>query len=115
MLSREQLARLRADIVLHVDLGGRSLVIHSTRGLFSPREIDEGTRLLLQHIEVQPGDRCLDLGCGYSPIGLAMAVRAPQGRVLMVDKDFVAVDYAQGNAQRNGLTNASAQLSNGFD
>jgi 16S rRNA (guanine1207-N2)-methyltransferase len=115
MLSGEQLARLRADIVLHANLGGRSLVIHSTWGLFSPREIDEGTRLLLQHIEVQPGDRCLDLGCGYGPIGLAMAVRAPQGRVLMVDKDFVAVDYAQGNAQRNGLTNASAQLSNGLD
>jgi len=32
----------------------------------------------------------------------------------MVDKDFIAVDYANRNAARNGLTNAHAQLSNGF-
>jgi 16S rRNA G1207 methylase RsmC len=33
----------------------------------------------------------------------------------MVDKDFVAVDYANRNARRNGLANAQAILSNGFD
>lgn len=33
----------------------------------------------------------------------------------MVDKDFVAVDYAGRNATENGILNASAQLSNGFD
>ena len=32
----------------------------------------------------------------------------------MVDKDFIAVDYANRNAARNGLGNARAQLSNGF-
>jgi 16S rRNA G1207 methylase RsmC len=32
-----------------------------------------------------------------------------------VDKDFVAVDYANRNARANGLDNARAQLSNGFD
>jgi 16S rRNA G1207 methylase RsmC len=115
MLTREQLARLRADIVFTATLGGRVLVFHSTWGLFSPREIDEGTRLLLQHIDVKPNDHCLDLGCGYGPIGVAIAALAPQGQVLMVDKDFVAVDYAQRNAEGNRLANARAQLSNGFD
>ncbi len=33
----------------------------------------------------------------------------------MVDKDFVAVDYSNGNAERNGIGNARARLSNGFD
>jgi 16S rRNA G1207 methylase RsmC len=33
----------------------------------------------------------------------------------MVDKDFVAVDYSNRNAERNGIGNARAQLSNGFD
>jgi 16S rRNA G1207 methylase RsmC len=114
MLDRRQLDRLREDIVFTAELGGRPLVLHSTWGLFSPREIDEGTRLLLQHLEVAPADDCLDLGCGYGPIGLALAALAPQGRTLMVDKDFVAVDYAAANARRNGLANASAHLSNGF-
>ncbi len=33
----------------------------------------------------------------------------------MVDKDFVAVDFASRNAARNRLENASALMSNGFD
>jgi 16S rRNA G1207 methylase RsmC len=115
MLTQDQLARLRQDIVFTAELGGRPMTLHSTWGLFSPREIDEGTRLLLAHLEVAPSADCLDLGCGYGPLGLALAARAPEGRTLMVDKDFVAIDYANGNAARNGLTNAQARLSNGFD
>jgi 16S rRNA (guanine1207-N2)-methyltransferase len=114
MLTKDQLDRLRADIDFSVELRGRALHLYSTWGLFSPREIDEGTRLLLDHIEVAPGNDCLDLGCGYGPIGLTLAALAPAGQTLMVDKDFIAVDYANRNAARNGLGNARAQLSNGF-
>ena len=32
----------------------------------------------------------------------------------MLDKDYVAVEYAQANAERNGLTNTVSYLSNGF-
>lgn len=115
MLSKQQLDRHREDIQLTAELGGRNLILHSTWGLFSPREIDEGTLLLLGHLEVRRTDDCLDLGCGYGPIGLALAVLAPEGQTLMVDKDFVAVDYSNRNAQRNGIRNARAQLSNGFN
>jgi 16S rRNA G1207 methylase RsmC len=114
MLTKDQLDRLRADIDFSVELRGRTLRLYSTWGIFSPREIDEGTRLLLDHVQVAPGDDCLDLGCGYGPIGLTLAALAPDGRTLMVDKDFVAVDYANRNAERNRLGNAGAQLSNGF-
>lgn len=106
---------LRQDRAFEAELRGRTLRLHATWGLFSPREVDEGSRLLLKHIEVAPDADCLDLGCGYGPIGLTLAALAPQGRTLMVDKDFVAVEYAQGNAQRNGLGNCEAKLSNGFD
>lgn len=115
MLTAKQLAQLRQDIVFQAKLGDRQMTLHSTWGLFSPREIDEGTRLLLAQIEVDPAADCLDLGCGYGPIGLALAASAPEGRTLMVDKDFVAVDYARRNADLNGLANAEALLSNGFD
>jgi 16S rRNA G1207 methylase RsmC len=115
MLSKQQLDKLRADIRFSARLGGRALILHSTWGLFSPRGIDEGTALLLRHVEVKPADDCLDLGCGYGPIGLALAIMAPAGRTLMVDKDFVAVEYSNRNAERNGIHNALARLSNGFD
>jgi 16S rRNA (guanine1207-N2)-methyltransferase len=114
VLTKDQLDRLRADIDFTAELGAHTLRLFSTWGLFSPREIDDGTRLLLRHVEVGPRDLCLDLGCGYGAIGLSLAALAPAGQTLMVDKDFVAVDYANRNAARNGLSNARAQLSNGF-
>ncbi len=115
MQTRQQLEKLRQDIVFNASLGGEDFLLHSTWGIFSPREIDEGTRLLIDYLQIDTDDDCLDLGCGYGPIGLFMAKRAPQGQTLMVDKDFMAVDYSNANAQRNKLGNARAMLSNGFD
>jgi 16S rRNA (guanine1207-N2)-methyltransferase len=115
MLTKEQVDRLRDPIDFAAEVAGRTLRFESTWGLFSPRAIDEGTRLLLDHIEVGPAADCLDLGCGYGAIGVALAVLAPQGQTLMVDKDFIAVDFAERNARRNRLGNARALLSNGFD
>lgn len=115
MLTPDGLSRLRQDLRFEAQLGGRTLRLASTWGLFSPREIDEGTRLLLERVAVAADADCLDLGCGYGPIGLALAALAPRGRTLLVDKDFVAVDYAGRNARDNGLDNARALLSNGFD
>ncbi|MES9975204.1 class I SAM-dependent methyltransferase [Candidatus Thiodiazotropha sp. LNASS1] len=115
MLTKDNLDKLRKDIVFTEELSGERLQFHSTWGIFSPREIDEGTRLLVDRLRIAPTDDCLDLGCGYGPIGLYMARRAPQGQTLMVDKDFMAVNYSNDNAERNRLTNAKAILSNAFD
>jgi 16S rRNA G1207 methylase RsmC len=110
----EYIASLREDIVFSDTLCGHPFTFHSTWGLFSPRGIDGGTRLLLDHVEVAEDADCLDLGCGYGPIGLALARMAPRGRTCLVDKDFVAVDYAGRNAAVNGLSNCETFLSNGF-
>ena len=107
--------RLRLDLVFTESLHGDDLTFHTRWGLFSPRGIDEGTRLLLDHIEVPPDADCLDLGCGYGPIGLTLARLAPRGHTTMVDRDFVAVDYARANAERNRITNIEALLSDGLE
>jgi len=108
------LDRLRQDIVFSDTLLGHRLNFHTTWGLFSPKGIDEGTRLLLDHLEIRPDERAIDLGCGYGPLGLAIASSAPDGSCLMVDKDFVAVEYANANARRNQVMNAQAMLSDGL-
>jgi 16S rRNA G1207 methylase RsmC len=108
------LNRLRQDLVFRETLLDRTYEFHTTWGLFSPRGIDEGTRLLLDHIGVHDDDRAIDLGCGYGPLGLAIAGAAPHGHCLMVDKDFVAVEYATANARRNGIDNVTAMLSDGL-
>ncbi|MES9830985.1 MAG: methyltransferase [Candidatus Thiodiazotropha sp. DIVDIV] len=115
MLTHENLDRLRKDITFTANLNGEKLLIHSTWGIFSPKEIDEGTQLLINILHIEPEFDCLDLGCGYGPIGLYMARRASQGRTLLVDKDFMAIEYSNANAARNQITNAKAMLSNAFD
>lgn len=117
-LSPETLAwidQTRKDIVFSETLRDQTLQYHTTWGLFSPKGIDDGTRMLLDFVEVEPADQILDLGCGYGPLGLTLAKLAPQGSALLVDKDFVAVEYARRNAQANGIANAEVILSNGFD
>ena len=108
------LEHLRKDIELDADLPGAHLQLNSTWGLFSPRAIDQGSRLLLAYLDVQQDDITLDMGCGYGPLGLAIAQQSVAGHVHLIDKDFVAVDYARANAQRNQLDNTTIYLSNGF-
>ncbi|QBZ82200.1 Ribosomal RNA large subunit methyltransferase G [Hydrogenovibrio crunogenus] len=107
------IAQLKQDIVFQAELKGKPLTFHTTWGIFSPREIDSGTWLLLKHLDLKPQETVLDIGCGYGPLGLAIAANT-QGEVHMVDKDFVAVEYANKNAELNGLTHAKAYLSNGL-
>ena len=115
MLSEQEIKKLREDIVFNETLNGIPFVFHSTWGIFSPRNIDEGTLMLLKYLEINETDNCLDLGCGYGPIGLTMAKLAPKGQTTLVDKDFKAVEYSNINAELNQLKNAEALLSNGFD
>lgn len=103
--------KIRQDLKIEY----RGLEFYTTWGLFSPRAIDDGSRLLLDYLELETGDDCLDLGCGYGVLGLQMAKLAAEGHTLLVDKDFVAVDYTERNRRHNGIENASCLLSNGFD
>jgi len=114
MLNNTQLSEYRKDIKFISSLSGHTLSFYSTWGIFSPREIDAGTQLLMKYIKIETDDDCFDLGCGYGPIGLTMAKLAPQGETLLVDKDFMAIEYSNKNANINNISNAKAMLSNGF-
>ncbi|WP_373020022.1 class I SAM-dependent methyltransferase [Thiomicrorhabdus sp.] len=105
---------LKQDLHIDANLMDKPLRFATTWGIFSPREIDSGTDLFLRYLDVKEDEVALDIGCGYGPIGLAIAANAPKGEVHMVDKDFVAVEYANKNAEINGLPNAKAYLSNGL-
>lgn len=75
-------------------------------GVFSAERVDPGTRVLLEAAPTPPptGD-LLDLGCGYGPIALVLASRAPQATVWAVDVNERALALCAENAQRAGLAN----------
>ena len=114
MFDRKDIVNLKKDIEIVVNLLDNELTLHTRWGVFSPRSIDEGTIMLMKHIEVGVSDICLDLGCGYGPIGLALAKHCTKGEVHMVDKDFVAIELANNNANLNNLSNAKAYFSDAF-
>ncbi|GAB3722691.1 class I SAM-dependent methyltransferase [Nocardiopsis oceani] len=92
-----------ADLVLP-DL---HLRLHTDRGVFSPDKVDLGTRVLLESVPAPPAEgRLLDLGCGYGPISLTMAARAPHAQVLGVDVNARAVGLARRNAAEHDLGHA---------
>ena len=104
----------QSEITFHTKLRGNDFIFTTTWGLFSPKTIDAGTQLLIERLEIAQGDTCLDLGCGYGAIGVTMAKCSQIGDVYMVDKDFVAIDYARKNVKQNQLQNCHVLLSNGF-
>ena len=93
---------------------GQKLVFACDRGVFSKGEIDEGTRILLEALPPLKG-RVLDLGCGWGPLGITLGKLYPEISVLMSDVNQRAVDLAKTNIKKNGLQNAEAVVSDGFD
>ncbi|MDA8368642.1 MAG: methyltransferase [Nocardiopsaceae bacterium] len=89
------------------------LRLDTDRGMFSPGRIDLGTRVLLETVAAPPPTgRLLDVGCGYGPIALTMAARAPGARVCGVDVNARAVGLARRNADSNHLDNVDFFLVN---
>jgi 16S rRNA (guanine1207-N2)-methyltransferase len=107
--------KIRQDLTIKSNPNHHSLTFNTTWGLFSPRAIDDGSQMLLDFLDIKRDDDCLDLGCGYGVLGLCMAKSAPDGHTMLVDKDFIAVEYSEKNRLLNKIDNASCQLSNGFD
>ncbi|MEU0571236.1 methyltransferase [Nonomuraea sp. NPDC005983] len=76
------------------------LRLETDRGVFSPDRVDLGTRVLLETVPPPPqeGD-LLDLGCGYGPIALTMASRAPEATVWAVDVNRRSLELTERNAR----------------
>ncbi len=94
-----------------VELAGRAVAVETAGGVFSPDHVDLGTRVLLREVPDPPssGD-LLDLGCGWGPLALTMALLSPSARVWAVDVNERALDLVRVNASRLGLTNVTAAL-----
>jgi 16S rRNA (guanine1207-N2)-methyltransferase len=81
-------------------------------GVFSKKEVDFGSRLLIEAYE--PSDRSgkiLDAGCGYGPIGLSIAKSLPEAMVHMVDVNERALELSRENAELNNIANVNIYYS----
>ena len=79
---------------------GHALRFTTDAGVFSRGELDPGSRLLLDALPVLRGD-VLDLGCGWGPVGIAVAAANPEARVTLVDVNLRALRLSEENARQN--------------
>lgn len=89
-------------------LRGRELVVETASGVFSADRLDPGTRILLEEVPSPPAAGVLlDLGCGWGPIAIDMALDAPGAEVIAVDVNERARELTARNATRAGATNVT--------
>lgn len=94
---------------------GHEYIFDVGNTLFSSFDVDEGTDVFLRFVQPNAPRTILDLGCGYGPIGIILARQYPEARVLMADKDLLAVRYARRNIELNHIANAEVVGSVGME
>ncbi len=70
-------------------------------GVFAHRQLDPGARQLLLSVDIEPGQRVLDLGCGSGALAIAAALRADGVQAIAVDSNARAIACAAQNAELN--------------
>lgn len=73
-------------------------------GVFSKGEVDFGSYLLIKNVyDKAIGEDCLDLGCGFGPIGIIVKRFNPSTNMDGVDVNSRAIELTDLNAKINNL------------
>ena len=89
---------------IEVEIWGRSLTLATANGVFAGDGLDRGTAALLRASPPPTGSvRLLDLGCGYGPVALGLALASPDARVDAVDVNERALALCRDNAAALGV------------
>ena len=96
---------LKSEIVKHdIDICGTGFVFYTDNGVFSKNKLDYGSRFLLECLSDETiGEKVLDVGCGYGPIGIYVS-KAFGSNVDMVDVNKRAIHLTNMNIKENGVS-----------
>ena len=89
---------------LEVEVWGRTFALESANGVFAAEHLDRGTTVLLRESLPPTGSPAvLDLGCGYGPVALGIALACPGASVDAVDVNERALALCRDNAAALGV------------
>ncbi len=87
-----------------LNLRGHEVTLETASGTFSPGGLDAGTEVLLKYAPATPhAGTFLDIGCGWGPLTVALALEAPAASIWGVDVNDRALQVARDNAENLGL------------
>lgn len=95
---------LKSEIkAFHVNINGFDFGFKTDNGVFSKGELDFGTFLLIKNVlSLNICGKCLDLGCGYGPIGIIIK-KLKNIEMTLCDINKRAVHLSKINAKENGV------------
>jgi 16S rRNA (guanine1207-N2)-methyltransferase len=88
-------------------LRGKRYEFITSRGVFSAKKVDKGTRILVENMVLPEEGRILDMGSGIGVIGIVAARERPGLEVVMTDVNKRAIELTHLNVKRNNVTNVS--------
>ena len=86
------------------NIGTERFYFYTSNSVFSKSGVDFGSMLLIETVvrENKNHDgKILDMGCGYGPIGIALAKLIDKSTVTMGDINERALEFAKMNAEEN--------------
>ncbi|MEI7838461.1 MAG: methyltransferase [bacterium] len=103
--------------LIEIEVKNHKLVFGTLPDLFSPKNIDVGSKLLID--EIIKSDivykNALDWGCGWGYMAIFLAFSNPKSFVTAIDSDIAAVKISQDNKTLNHLKNLEIIPSYGYD
>lgn len=92
-----------------VQIDGTSFRFYTNDGVFSKRDFDFGSYLLIKSaLGLGTFSTVIDMGCGYGPIGIIYSKFNNDAKVYMYDVNLRALDLARKNMILNNVSNAFA-------
>jgi 16S rRNA (guanine1207-N2)-methyltransferase len=95
--------------MVHTRLRGEAFRFLTASSVFSKKQVDLGTRLLIEAMQLPDKGNVLDVGCGYGAVGIAAAASNPRLHVVMTDVNVRAVQLARRNIKINNVRNAEVR------
>ena len=91
--------------VIEFEIKGIKVTLFTDNGVFSKSKLDEGSRIMLDTLlPLHLTGKILDIGAGYGPIGLTIAISSNTASVTLADINPRAVALCKKNAEFLGLS-----------